>query len=404
MRGVVNINGIAANKQGLKTLTAGAILQVCLGIMYVWSVFVMPVSEYYNWDPADVKLTTSYMLCFFGLGILCGGRLQERIGASKVVLTGGLMLSGGILATAFIPINFPWLIYITYGIIGGLGVGIAYNANISSAQKWFPNNRGFATGVSVCAFGFSTVIFAPLVEILIGQFGLQQTFIILFALFLVVVLALFRFITFPENTGTIDEALARLLEKKQYTTRETLAAKAFYFIALTHICGTTAYMVLNPSFKTFAIERGIDPAIGTLIVMMTGVANALGRLVIPAMSDKIGREKAYLVILAINLLCALSLISAQGGFFMAVILLTAFSYGGFTGVVPVITADYFGIKNIGSNYGMVTAVWSVAALTFPMIISRIDSITMKFTVFAALAMIGILMVVLLLLSKEKSQK
>ena len=399
---MIDINAFTANKQGIKALTAAAAMQLCLGIVYVWSVFVLPVSEHYNWDPASVKLMASYMICFFGLGIFCGGKLQEKIGASKVVLTGGMMLSGGILVTAFVPLSLPWLIYITYGIIGGLGVGIAYNSNVSSAQKWFPNNRGFAAGVTIGAFGFSTVIFAPLIELLIGLFGLQRTFLILFLLYFAAVLFLFRFITFPESTGTVDEALARLLKKKQYSTLEMLTKKTFYFITTIHICGTTAFMVLNPSLKTFAIERGFDPAIGTLIVMLTGVASALGRLSVPAMSDKIGREKSYIVILVINLLCALSLISAQGFLFMAAILFTAFSYGGYAGIIPAVTADYFGIKNVGSNYGAVTAFWSVAALTFPMIISRIDSVsvTLKFVVLIAFAVIGLLALILLVFSKK----
>ena len=160
------MSAITENKRGLKVLITGAILQLFLGIIYVWSVFVSPVSEFYGMEKSDVKLTTSFMLCFFVVGILVGGKMLAKLGASKVVLIGGLMLAVGMLATAFIPKDFARLIYVTYGIVGGFGVGAAYNAIISAAQKWFPKNRGFATGISVCAFGFSTVVFAPLVEAL----------------------------------------------------------------------------------------------------------------------------------------------------------------------------------------------------------------------------------------------
>ena len=104
---------ITQNKQGVKVLITGSIIQLFLGILYVWSVFVMPVSKYFNWDVDSVKLTSSFMICFFVAGILIGGKLQLRIGAQKVVLLDGLMLAAGMLATAFLTPAVAWLTYIT---------------------------------------------------------------------------------------------------------------------------------------------------------------------------------------------------------------------------------------------------------------------------------------------------
>lgn len=392
------------NNQGLKVLIAGSVLQLFLGIIYVWSVFVLPVSEFYSWEVAQVKLTTSYMLCFFVVGILAGGKLQEKIGAARVTLIGGIMLATGMLATAFVPKDAAWLIYLTYGIIGGFGVGAGYNANISAAQKWFPKNRGFATGVSVCAFGFSTVIFAPLVEALIKQFGLQSTFIILSIAFLVVVLALFRFINLPGDTVASNAAGAELLKRRQYTTSEIIRTKEFYFITLSLMLATATFFILNPSFKTLAIERGLDPAIGTVVVMITGIANALGRLGAPLLSDKIGREKAAFTIIAITILGALSLCFARGGMFIVVIALIAFCYGGYSGIYPVITADYFGIKNVGSNYGAVMVGFAISALAFPLILNAVQNLTVKFIVLAVLAGISAALIAVLLLTKKQVQE
>lgn len=399
--GGILVTSIAENKQGLKVLITGAVLQLFLGIIYVWSVFVTPVSEFYQWDIADVKLTSSFMLCFFVVGILIGGKLQVKIGAAKVVLIGGLMLAMGMLATAFIPMAHAWLIYITYGIIGGFGVGAGYNAVISSAQKWFPKNRGFATGISVCAFGFSTVIFAPLIEALVGQYGLQMTFIILAIAFFAVVLALFRFITLPDDVGA-GAISSAMLDKKQYTMAEVLKTKEFYFITLSLMFATAAFFILNPSFKTLSVERGLDPAIGTLLVMITGVANALGRLGAPLISDKIGREKAALAIIIATAVCAIALCFVQGFVFMVVVAVIAFCYGGYSGIYPVLTADYFGIKNVGSNYGAVMVGFAISALVFPMIISAIPTPAVKYIVLSLLAVVGGVLVLLLLNSKKKS--
>lgn len=392
---------IAQNKHGLKVLIAGSILQLFLGIIYVWSVFVIPVSEFYSWDVTNVKLTTSFMLSLYVMGILIGGKLQGKIGASKVVLIGGLMLSIGIFATSFVPKNYPWIIYITYGIIGGFGVGAGYNACISSAQKWFPKNRGFATGISVCAFGFSTVIFAPLIELLINKFGLQYTFMILSISFLVVTLSLFSFIKLPENTSVTNLASEELLKKKQYSTIEMLKTKEFYFITLSLMFATAVYFILNPSFKTLAIERGLDPTMGTIVVMITGIANALGRLGAPLLSDKIGREKTALSIIVITALGALLLCFVNGFLFIITIAFIAFSYGGYSGVYPVITADYFGIKNVGSNYGAVMVGFAISALIFPIIISMFQDITLKFIILALFAVLGAILVLLLIHSKKR---
>jgi OFA family oxalate/formate antiporter-like MFS transporter len=394
---------ITQNKQGLRVLITGSILQLFLGILYVWSVFVNPVSEVYAWDVDSVKLTSSFMLCFFVVGILVGGKLQIKAGAQRIVLTGGLMLSAGMLATAFLTPASAWLMYVTYGIIGGFGVGAAYNAIISCAQKWFPQNRGFATGVSVCAFGFSTVIFAPLIEALVSQFGLKSAFLILAAAFFAVVLALFNFIRLPDESAEAGAPSAALLAKKQYTVTEAIKTREFYYITLSLMLATAAFFILNPSFKSFAAERGLDESIGTVIVMMTGVANALGRLGAPLLSDKMGREKAAFTIILMTAVCALLLCFAKGFLFMATVAVISFCYGGYSGIYPVLTADYFGIKNVGSNYGAVMVGFAVSALTFPLIISLIASVTIKFFVLASLAAVGVILMVLLMMTKSKDE-
>ena len=418
------MSAIAQNKKGLKILVLGSVMQLFLGIIYVWSVFVGPVSQVYGWDAAGVKLTSSFMLCFFVVGILAGGKLQMRAGTQKTVLLGGLMLSAGMFATALLPASAAQLMYVTYGVIGGFGVGAAYNAIITAAQKSFPQNRGFATGISVCAFGFSTVIFAPLIEALIRQFSLRNTFIILAVAFLAVVLALFNNIRLPDDaapaqpvaaqptptqpaaaqTAPAQPAPTQPSAARQLSVGEAIKTKEFYFITLSLMLATAAFFILNPSFKAFAAERGLGEAIGTVVVMLTGVANALGRLGAPLLSDKIGREKAALAIISATSACALVLCFAQGFLFMATIAIIAFCYGGYSGIYPVLTADYFGLKNVGSNYGAVMVGFAVSALTFPMIIGTIGSDVAKFIVLAALAAIGAALVIMLMASNKKQGK
>ena len=379
-------------------LLTGAILQLFLGIIYVWSVFVAPVSNFFNWDPANVKLTSSFMLCCFVLGILTGGRLQTKIGTQKIVLSGGLLMAAGMLLTSFIPINTPWMIYISYGIAGGFGVGMAYNAIISSAQSWFVHKRGMATGISVCTFGFSTVIFVPIIKILVEKFELMNTFRILAATFFVITLLLFRFITMPEISTAKK---AEVSEKKQYTTGEMIKTPAFFMIMFSMMFLTSSYFILNPSFITLAESRGMTATLSAALVMLTGIASSLGRLAVPLLGDKIGREKAVITIILATAAATASLCFASGPLLMVVIAIIAFCYGGSSGIYPIVTADYFGIKNIGSNYGAIMVGFACSALLFPIFINMIHNEILKFLVLTILVTLGSLLIVLLMLQKKK---
>lgn len=390
------------NRQGLKVLISGSLLQLFLGIIYVWSVFVLPVSEHFAWKVDSVKLVTSFMLSFFVLGILFGGKLQVKTGTQKVVLTGGLLMAFGMLATSFVPSSAPWLMYITYGIIGGFGVGMAYNSVITCAQKWFPKNRGLATGISVCMFGFSTVVFAPLIELLVRNIGLLNTFRILAAVFFVFVIALFSFIKLPEDTGAAAAASSN--DRYQYTTTEMLKTKQFYFIALSMMFCIASYFILNPSFKTLALERGLTDSIATVLVMITGIANTLGRLVVPLVSDKIGREWATFGILSVTAISTVILSFISGIGFIVFVAFIAFCFGGSSGIYPLVTGEYFGIKYIGSNYGAVMVGFALSSLVFPIIINQISNITVKFIVLAIVAAIGGVLILLLRASKNKMKR
>jgi MFS transporter, OFA family, oxalate/formate antiporter len=397
------MSSITENKQGLKVLIMGSILQLFLGIIYVWSVFVIPVKDFYGWSVDDVKLTSSFMLCFFVIGILAGGKLQTKIGVKITTLIGGLMVALGMLATALIPAGGKahfFLIYLFYGIIGGFGVGAGYNANISCAQKWFPKNRGFATGISVCAFGVSTVVFAPLVTMLNSKLPVNQTFLILAAGFAAAVLLLFNFIKSPEQ---VPNAATPTLTGKQYTTLEMIKTPRFYLIALSLMFGTSVFFIILPSLKELAVNRGLE-SFATGLVMFTGIANALGRLGAPLMSDKIGREMADIIILAATALGAFGLCFATGPLLIVIIAVVAFCYGGYSGLYPVLTSGNFGIKNIGSNYGAVMVGFMLSALLFPIVIKKIDGQVMQFITLGALAVVGVVLVIILKLMNLKRKE
>jgi OFA family oxalate/formate antiporter-like MFS transporter len=396
------------DKPGVKVLIAGSILQLFLGIIYVWSVFVLPVQNKFGWAIDDVKFTVNIMLCCFVLGILTAGKLQTKIKASYIVLAGGMMMAVGMFTTSMLSATIPvWSIWITYGIIGGFGVGLAYNTIISSAQKWFPKKRGLATGISVFTFGFSSVIFAPLVGQLIehSNIGLILTLQILSVAFLIATVALFAFIKLPENVkGVVDFGT-----QKQYTTGEMLKKIDFYLIFFSMMFLTAAFFIINPSLKMLAPIHGLEAAFGVTLVMIAGLANSAGRLAIPLLGEKIGRRGAVLTILLITALGTASLCVIEGWLFVIVIALIAFCYGGSSGIFPLVTADHFGLKNIGANYGVVMVGFMSSVLLFPQIIRQLDTVTgegnaVKYIALAVVAAIGALLTLVLILRNRKGNK
>ncbi|MDR1564932.1 MAG: MFS transporter [Oscillospiraceae bacterium] len=399
---------------GIGVLAAGSVLQLFLGIIYCWSAFVAPLNSYFEGKVKvnDIKLTSQFMLCCFVLGILASGQLQRKFKAKWLTLAGGGLMAVGMFIASFVSKNgggSVWLIYIAYGVLGGLGVGLAYNTVITCAQKWFPKNRGLATGISVCTFGFATVIFAPLVKSLVGATGVISTLRILAGAFILVTLALFSFIKLPDEAANTAAANAAL-DKKQYTTSEILKTKNFYFITLSMMFFTATYFFLNPSFGTLAANRYGESGgdLGIIILQITGVASAIGRLLVPLLGDKIGRAGATLSIICATVLSAIVLgISGAPSFlFIAAIAVIAFCYGGSSGVYPVLTSEQFGIKHVGSNYGAVMVGFAVSALVFPSIIRLFgeDGSSAQFVVLTIMAFIAAVLIFLLMNDKKKEQK
>lgn len=349
-------------------LVCGMLIQFCAGIIYMWSVFKEPVVNYFNWESSAAVFTSSIMLAFFVLGIVIGGRVQDMIGPRKVTIAGSVLISGGMLLTAVIPASTPWLIYVTYGILGGFGVGCVYTCTISTIQKWFPDRRGFATGMIVSAFGLSLVVFAPLARTMLAQAGVPTTFAIFGAGFLVICVICGLFIVRPEQQNTA----AVVSDKKQFSPSEMLRTRQFYFIFASMFLLTPAYFILNPQLLSLGKARGLSEDIAIFAVMVTGIASAAGRLIVAWISDTIGRKAALFSIGAITLVSVILLFFAQGTWYLACCAAIAFAFGGSAGVYAAVTADHYGTKHSGMNFGCVMVAFGLSALLSPAVGNAIE--------------------------------
>ena len=381
-------------------LTAGMIIQFCAGIIYMWSVFRAPVAAYLNWDAEAASLTSSIMLAMFVLGIIFGGRVQDKIGPKKATLTGSLMIGAGMICTALINGNAPWLVYVTYAIVGGLGVGTVYTSTIAAVQKWFPDRRGFASGMIVSAFGLSLVVFAPLVKSMLAGLGVPATFLIFGAGFLVVCGVCSFFIRNPQ-AGYLPAGYTptqAVITKRQYLPGEIIKTKQFYLLAGGLLFTLPAYFILNPIFLSLGGARGLTEGLAVAGVSLTGISSALGRLTVSWTSDKIGRKTAMVSIAVIILIASLIMIMAESVLFLICIMLISFGFGGAASAYSVMTAESFGTKYGGMNFGLVMIGFGVSALAFPMISSRLTaggSYTGSFILAAATCAIAVILVLLM---------
>lgn len=381
-------------------LAMGMVIQLCAGIIYMWSVFKGPVSTHLSWDSASSAITSSIMLSTFVLGIIIGGRMQDKYSPSPVSLAGGVLLGLGMVLSAFVPQSSPWLIYVFYGIIGGFGVGCVYTTTVSVVQKWFPDKRGFATGMMVGAFGFSLVLFAPLTKVLLADWGVPKTFIFFGVLFIVICSVCSLFLHNPEVK---QQGSASASTQKQYTTKEMLKTKEFYFLTLSMFFLLPAYFILNPLFISLGVERGLSESVATFGVMLTGIASASGRLLISWFSDYVGRKAGIATISLITLAAALVMIFAQGILFLICIAAIAFSFGGSASVYAATAADLFGTRHMGLNYGCVMVGFGASALIFQILSSSL-SVTYSFIVAAATCVITLVLVAALKIPKKAAKK
>lgn len=362
----------STNRWGIAV--AGFFMQIALGAVYAWSVFRIPLSKQFGWSIAQVTLTFTICVSVVGVAAFLGGFWLNKKGPRIVALTGGILYGLGVFLASFSGIGLWWL-YLTYGVIGGLGLGFGYIVPIAVLVKWFPDRRGLITGIAVGGFGAGALVTAPVATSLIKSVGVLKTFGYLGIAYLVVVVAAGLFMKnppagFAPEGWTPSASLARQRAAKDYTLGSALGTWQWWALWILLFLNTSAGIALisqeSPMFQKLGL---VDAIVAGGMVGIASIGNSVGRIFWAWVSDGITRRWTFTVMFLLQFALFWILPSLAAATMLTVVsFVILMCYGGGFGTMPAFAADYFGSKNIGPIYGLMLTAWSAASAFGPMIL------------------------------------
>ena len=370
----------SAGTSNLKTkrwgiAAAGVLLQVALGAVYAWSVFRKPLAAQFNWTIPQVTLT--FTICIFVLGFAAffGGLWNLRSGPRVVAMTGGLLYGLGTILASFTNGNLWWL-YLSYGLIGGTGIGFGYIIPVAVLLKWFPDKRGLMTGIAVGGFGAGALVTAPIATHLIQTVGVLPTFAYLGVAYLVICVGAGFFMQNPP-TGWVPEGWTPSVTQRSnrvardFTFGEALKSWQWWALWLLLFLNTTAGIsVISQESPMFQELSGATALVAAGMVGIASIGNAVGRVFWAFISDFLSRRFTFLVMFLLQAVLFWifpSITTTPMLTFVAFVILMC--YGGGFGTMPAFAADYFGPRYVGPIYGLMLTAWGFASAFGPLMIA-----------------------------------
>jgi MFS transporter, OFA family, oxalate/formate antiporter len=355
--------------------SAGVFLQVALGAVYAWSVFRIPLAKEFGWSIAEVTLTFTISIFVLGIAAFCGGLWLNRKGPRIVAMTGGALYGAGVFLASFSNHRLWWL-YLSYGVIGGIGLGLGYIVPVAVLVKWFPDRRGLITGIAVGGFGAGALVTAPVATRLIQSVGVLHTFAYLGIAYLIVAVVSGSFMQNPPDgwrpegwTPTAAQISQRAAQ--DYRLLEALKTWQWWALWLLLFLNTSAGIsVISQEAPLFQELAQVSAVVAAGMVGIASLGNAAGRVFWAWMSDHITRKATFFVmfLLQVFLFWFLPAI-ASASLLVVVTFLVLLCYGGGFGTMPAFAADYFGAKNVGPIYGLMLTAWSFASVFGPLLIA-----------------------------------
>jgi MFS transporter, OFA family, oxalate/formate antiporter len=359
----------------------GVLMQIALGAVYAWSVFRDPLVKGFGWSIPQVTWTFSIAILVLGFAAFFGGLWMNRVGPRVVGIAAGLCYGAGV-GLASLSAHQLAVLYLTYGLLGGIGLGLGYIVPVATLVKWFPDRRGFITGLAVAGFGAGALLTAPLATTLIQSIGVLQTFAVLGTVYLVAVVAGASVMQNPpagwkpagwEPTAKQQAVLAR----KDYTLAEALSTWRWYVLWAILFLNVTAGISIISQAAPMAVEiSGVTAIVGAGMVGTISIGNGAGRLLWAWLSDAIGRRTVFAVMFLLQT-ALFFLLPSQHAFpiLVALCFVIISCYGGGFGTMPAFATDYFGPKFVGAIYGLMLTAWGFGGVAGPYLIAWFRQVT-----------------------------
>lgn len=355
---------------------AGVLLQMVLGAVYAWSVFRIPLSKQFHWTIPQVTLTFTIAIFVLGFASFFGGLWLKRVGPRVVAMTGGALFGLGVFLASFSNTGLWWL-YLSYGLIGGIGLGLGYIVPVAVLLKWFPDKRGLMTGVAVGGFGAGALVTAPIAAHLIQSVGVLKTFAYLGAVYLVVSVCAGYFMRNPPD-GWVPEGWTPKAKEtaqraaKDFTLGGAIGTWQWWALWLLLFLNTSAGIsVISQEAPMFQELAGVTAIAAASMVGVVSIGNATGRVFWAWASDGMTRKVTFAVMFLLQALLFWLLPSLHSaGVLTVVSFVILMCYGGGFGTMPAFAADYFGSSNVGSIYGLMLTAWGFASAFGPLLIAH----------------------------------
>jgi MFS transporter, OFA family, oxalate/formate antiporter len=362
------------NRWGLAA--AGFLMQMALGAVYAWSVFRIPLAKQFHWTISEVTLTFTISIFVLGVAAFFGGLWLNKKGPRVVALTGGFLYGLGVFLASF-SANKLWWLYLSYGVIGGIGIGFAYIVPIAVLVKWFPDRRGLITGVAVGGFGAGALLTAPLASHLIQSVGALHTFAVLGIAYLVVTMATGYFMQNPPAgwkpegwTPSVTQSAQRAA--RDYSLGDALKTWQWWALwALLFLNTSAGISIISQESPIFQEIGKATVIVAAGMVGIVSIGNAVGRIFWAWISDAITRRGAFVAmfIIQVGLFWIMPSISSTTSL-TVVSFMILMCYGGGFGTMPAFAADYFGTKNVGPIYGLMLTAWGTASAFGPLLVAH----------------------------------
>ena len=391
---------------------AGILMQMALGAVYAWSVFRTPLVKAFHWSISQVTMTFTICILMVGFAAFFGGLWLNRKGPRVVALTGGFLYGLGIFLASYSANNLMWL-YLSYGVIGGIGLGLGYIVPVAVLLKWFPDRRGLITGIAVGGFGAGALVTAPVATRLIQSVGVLKTFAYLGVAYFIVLMITGWFMQSPP-VGWKPEGWSPSAKQtanraaRDYTFAEALGTWQWWALWLALFLNTTAGIsIISQESPMFQEIAKVSAAIAAGMVGVAALGNALGRIFWASVSDGITRRWTFVTMYLVQVALFWLMPSMHNPTMLtALTFVILMCYGGGFGTMPAFAADYFGTKMIGPIYGLMLTAWGFASAFGPMMIAKLREMGTSFAyglhVIAVLLLVSIIVPIIVRPPREKA--